>query len=126
MTKILIADDIEGWRCFHKKKMEELFNSPQIDLAACATEAYSKVLENIKSPYNIIITDLQMESDYAPKYAGEWLVEQIKSLSAYYKTKIIIISATYNISNIAENYGVDYIKKAVAISNDDAYSNLVL
>ena len=34
------------------------------------------------APYeriDIIITDLQMENDFEPKYAGEWFIEQIKT-----------------------------------------------
>jgi len=124
MTKILIVDDVEGWRVFHKEQVNKLFTDAQIDVACSATEAYSKILENITQPYEIVITDLQMEQDYTPKYAGEWLIEQVQSLSAYYKTKIVIISATYNINHIADHYNVDYIKKSVAINSDDAYTFL--
>ena len=46
-----------------------------------------------------------MENDFEPKYAGEWFVEQIKTFKAYINTKIVIISAAYNIAHIAEATG---------------------
>jgi hypothetical protein len=61
-----------------------------------------------------------MESDFLPKLAGEWLVEQIKTYDKYYKnTKIIIVSASPNIERIAQKYKVLYIPKTV-IRNAEA------
>ena len=102
--KILIVDDIKGWREHHASILKELFLNPEIIFAESAKEAYNKLLENINEPFEIIITDMQMESDFEPKYAGEWLIEQIKTFKHYYKTKIIIISASYNINFIAEKH----------------------
>ena len=61
-----------------------------------------------------------MESDFLPKPAGEWLVEQIKTYDKYYKdTKIVIVSASSNISLIAKKHGVLYVPKTV-IRNSEA------
>ena len=37
----------------------------------------------------MIITDLQMEDDFIPQYAGEWFVEQIKAFKNYSKLAFI-------------------------------------
>jgi len=112
MKKLLIVDDSLSWRNHHKTVIEKLFGDNFIiDTADYATSANDLLYENIKEPYDVIITDLQMESDYSPLYAGEWLIEQIQKLSAYKNTQIIIISATSAISMIAEKYNVEYIPK---------------
>lgn len=127
MKKILIVDDIKGWRDYHSAVMNEIFACDcEIITADSARKGYDKIMENNSSPFDIIITDLQMESDFEPKYAGEWLVEQIKTFKNYYKTKIVIISATYNINIIADNLGVDYIRKSTARSFPDSYKEIVV
>ena len=67
-----------------------------------------------------------MENDYAPIYAGEWLVEQIKMLSKYYKTKIVMVSASSNIRQVAESLGIDCIPKSTAINCISAYEEILL
>ncbi len=112
MKKFLIADDSSSWLKHHESVIKFLYGEDaDITLAASANEANDMLYQNSNEPYDIIITDLQMESDYAPLYAGEWLVEQIHNLPAYKNTKIIIISATSSIRLIAERYNVDYIPK---------------
>ena len=112
MKKFLIADDSSSWLKHHESVIKFLYGEDaDITLAASANEANDMLYQNSNEPYDIIITDLQMESDYAPLYAGEWLVEQIQNLPAYKNTKIIIISATSSIRLIAERYNVDYIPK---------------
>ena len=122
--KILIVDDVKGWRDYHSYIMNELFENAEIQTAESARDGYDKLLENNESPFDIIITDMQMESDFEPKYAGEWFIEQIKTFKNYKNTRIVIISAAYNIPQIAENYGVDYIRKGTARSFPDAYKFL--
>ena len=126
--KILIVDDVKGWRDYHSYIMNEMFSSdtfiPEIETAESAREGYDKLMENNEEPFDIIITDMQMENDFEPKYAGEWFIEQIKTLKNYSKTRVVIISAAYNISMIAENYGVDYIRKSTARSFPDSYGFL--
>lgn len=116
MKKILIVDDVPGWTRFHKNNLEYL-NSQQfeIDIAYSAREGIRKIEAAIDNPYNIIFTDLQMESNFLPKYAGEWFIEQIKTYSKYYEnTKIVIVSASPSIKQIAEKYNVLYLPKTVA------------
>ena len=122
MRKVLIVDDVPGWVRFHQNNIEYLnLQDLQIDVAYSAKEAVSKIESSIDNPYCAIFTDLQMESDFLPKSAGEWFVEQIKTYDKYYKnTKIIIVSASPSIKRIAEHYGVFCIPKSV-IRNADAH-----
>ena len=127
MKRILIVDDMQGWLNYNAQNVKELFNGDcEIITAASAREGYDKLLENNNTPFDIIITDLQMEPDFEPKYAGEWLVEQIKTFKNYYKTKVIIISATYNINTIADNLGVYYIRKITARNTPEIYKEIIL
>ena len=121
--KILIVDDIKGWRDYHSSNVSSLFLEADVHTAESAREAYDKLLENNDSPFDIVLTDMQMENDFEPKYAGEWLIEQIKTFRNYAKTKIVIISAAYNISHIAESYNVDYIRKSTARSFPEVYES---
>lgn len=112
MKKVLIVDDSHKWVEYHKSAVEEIFkNEFEIDTAFSAKEGVEKLTLSIDSPYDFIFTDMQMEPDFIPLYAGEWFIKQIKFFNEYKNTKIIIISATSNIRQIAENYNVDYIPK---------------
>ncbi len=127
MKKILIVDDIKGWRDYHSQNIRALFeNNCEITTAESAKEGYNKLLENNETPFDIILTDLQMESDFEPKYAGEWFVEQIKTFPNYSKTKVVMISATYSINIIADNLGVLYIRKSTAKTMPDIYKEVIL
>lgn len=119
MKRILIVDDIPGWVRFHEQNILHL-NIPniEIDTANSAREALSKLEVSIDNPYDVIFTDLQMESDFLPKYAGEWLIEQIKTFKEYNSTKIVIISASPNIRIIAERNQVLYLSKTIARNAD--------
>ena len=127
MKKVLIVDDMDGWRRFNSQAVYEVLGQDtNIDTASSGQEGYTKLLENTKEPYDIILTDMQMETDYAPKMAGEWLIEQIQNLPSYYRTKIIIISASIGVRKIAESYGVFCIPKSVAAASIEAYKELLL
>lgn len=119
MKRILIVDDVPGWIRFHEQNIRHL-NIPNIaiDTAISAREALSKLEVSIDNPYDVIFTDLQMESDFLPKYAGEWLIEQIKTFKEYNSTKIVIISASPNIRIIAERNQVLYLSKTIARNAD--------
>ncbi len=124
MKNILIVDDVKGWRDFNTNVMYELFgNDVNIDTAESATMAYDFLLQ--AKPYDIILTDLQMEDSYSPKYAGEWLVEQIKTFNRYNSTKIVMISAAYNIRHIADNLEVNCIPKSTALKCLSAYQEIL-
>lgn len=118
--RVLIVDDVPGWIRFHKNNLEYL-NIPnlEIDTADSALQALSKVEVSIDNPYDVIFTDMQMEGNFLPKLAGEWLIEQIQMMKEYKNTKIVIISASPSINLIAQKYGVEYISKYI-IRNSDA------
>lgn len=118
--RVLIVDDVPGWIRFHKNNLEYL-NIPNlgIDTADSALQALSKVEVSIDNPYDVIFTDMQMEGNFLPKLAGEWLIEQIQMLNEYKSTKIVIISASPSINLIAQKYGVEYVSKYI-IRNSDA------
>lgn len=127
MKKFLIVDDVKGWRDFNSNAAYSLLGENiQIITAASAREGYDQLLQNNDSPFDVIMTDLQMEDDFAPKYAGEWFVEQIKTFKRYKQTKVIMISAAYNIRTIASNLDVECIPKSTAAKCLSAYEELLL
>ena len=102
MKKILIADDSYGWREFHITNLKEIFleleiDDYKLDIANSAKEGYEFIMQNNNSPYDLVITDLQMEEDFSPKYAGEWLI-----------------------------YSADYIPKRVAVANINNYKDKII
>lgn len=120
--KILIVDDSKGWLDYHVSALRQIFEDKyELETANSGREGYEKALGNISSPYSLIISDLQMEYDFEPQYAGEWLVEMILKLKEYKNTPITIISACYNIKYIAERLGVNYLSKAVAARDLTSY-----
>ena len=124
MKRVLIVDDIKGWRDFNSDVIRVIYgNDCEIITAECAKEAYDILLKN--EPLDVIITDLQMEDDFAPKHAGEWLIEQIHTFSMYYKTKIIIVSAASNIRSVAKMYTVDCIPKSSASTGVFVYKEIL-
>ena len=123
--RILIVDDVEGWREYHKKVVKEFFSDAEIITAESARAGYDKLLEFNNRPFDIIITDLQMESDFEPKYAGEWFVEQIKGFKNCLNTKVVIISGAHNIRFIAEQLGVECIPKPTAYNSPQSYEILL-
>ena len=130
MKKILIVDDSPAWRVFHKNNIEELFLEADIedyviDLAISGREGYDELIQNEANPYDLIVTDLQMEDDFTPKLAGEWFVEQVQTFDKYFNTKIIISSGMYNIKHIAEKYNTDYIPKRVAVADINLYKETI-
>ena len=123
MIKILIVDDMSQWRNYHKNALNFILNEVEFELAIAesATGAYKNILENIENPYNLIITDLQMEEDYEPLYAGEWLIKNVQDLRVYCNIPKIIVSAAPNIKLIAEQYNVEYIRKPSLIHTPLSY-----
>lgn len=128
MKKILVVDDMESWRNFHKFALKEIFIDEKCDVqvANYAREGLDRIYENNSNPFDLIITDLQMEEDFVPKYAGEWFIEQIKTLSQYKNTRIIISSGTAMIKRIAEELNVDFIPKRIACTDIEQYERIIL
>lgn len=116
--RILIVDDSSAWLLFHQELIRELYgNLFEFVTANSAQEALDIVRHNVQNPFCLILTDLQMEMDYDPLLAGEWLVENIQKISAYNSTDIVLISSMSNIEYTAKKYGVEYIPKALLIYN---------
>lgn len=124
MKQVLIVDDVKGWRDYNSSVVNEIFNNDvEIITADCAKAAYDILLT--QTPFDIIITDMQMEEDFSPKHAGEWLIEQIKTFNRYSNTKVVIISASYNARHIAEMLGVECIPKSTALKCISAYREIL-
>lgn len=119
MKRILIVDDVNGWIRFHQNNIQYL-NIPdiEIEVANSALEALSKIEASIDCPYDVIFTDLQMESNFLPKFAGEWLVEQIKTFKEYKNSRIVIVSASFEIQRIATKLDVLFLPKTLARNSD--------
>lgn len=112
MKKMLIVDDSTSWRKYHEEAVRKLFgDNYEIDTADSARAANEKLYLNEDCPYDVILTDMQMESDFLPQFAGEWFIEQVQNFPAYKNSRIFIISAANAIRLIAERYNVDYIPK---------------
>lgn len=120
--KILIVDDSKGWLDYHSDVLERLYGDKyELEKAYCARQGYDMVYNNLKEPYSLIVTDLQMELDFEPKHAGEWFVEQVKKMKEYQNVPVILVSATYNIREIAKRLGVNALPKAIAARDLTAY-----
>lgn len=120
--KILIVDDSRGWIDYHKSALQEIYgNEYVLETADSGRNGYNMVYNNLKTPYDLIISDLQMELDFEPKHAGEWFVEQVKKISEYKNVPIIIISASYNVRSVANRLGADCLPKATAARDMNAY-----
>lgn len=131
MKKVLVVDDSYSWREFHKNALDEIFieiseDDYQIDLAESARDGYTAVMQNNSSPYNLIISDLQMEDDFVQKYAGEWFIEQVKTFKSYTNSHIIISSGCFNIRQIAESLNVNYVPKRVAVTDINQYKETII
>lgn len=113
--KILIVDDSKSWLDYHIDCLKKFLGTKYIlETANSAREGYDAVYNNLNTPYELIISDLQMEFDFEPKHAGEWFIEQVKLLKEYKNVPIIIVSATYNIRSIAEKLQVNCLPKMIA------------
>jgi len=120
--KILIVDDSKGWLDYHQAALVEFFGDEfTIERADSGRSGYNMVYNNLKSPYALIISDLQMELDFEPKHAGEWFIEQVKKMNEYKNVPIIIISASYNIRSIAKKLEVNCLSKAIAARDLTSY-----
>lgn len=118
INKILIVDDTPSWSAFHADLIRSLYgNMFEITISNSAFEALNVIKQNAQNPFKIIITDLQMENMYENQTAGEWLIDNIKTVKEYHASKIVIISGMYNIEHIAQKYNVDCISKSMLFRN---------
>lgn len=122
VKRILIAEDSPEWKRFHSSLLKEYKNANlEFIITDCAKDALKLIRDNLKNPFDLILTDLQMETDFHPKFAGEWLVKEIKRFNEYKKTPIVVISAAYNIGFIAHTLGADYLSKRSLVNNPNSY-----
>lgn len=120
--KILIVDDSRGWLQYHIDALTQIYGEKFIlETADSAREGYDMIYANLKKPYALIISDLQMEMDFEPLHAGEWFIEQVKKMSQYLHTPIIIVSASCNVRSIAKKLDVNCLPKAVAARDLTSY-----
>ena len=122
VKRILIAEDSPEWQKVHSALLSK-YDKFDLDfvIVPSAADAIELLERNLENSYDMVITDLQMETDYHPQYAGEWLIQKIKSMSEYKNVPIVIVSATYNISFIAANLGVKYLSKRSLVNSADTY-----
>lgn len=122
LKKILIAEDSTQWQKFHEELLKT-YNDVQItfEIAPTAREALELAQKNKDNPYDLVISDLQMETEFLPEFAGEWFIKNVKEIQQYNNIPMVIVSAAYNISFIAHNLGVNYLSKRTLVNNPQAY-----
>lgn len=122
MKKILVVDDSSGWLNFHRSALKEIYGDVfEVETADSARAGYDAIYRNLKEPYSLIISDLQMELDFEPQHAGEWFVEQVQKMSQYRNVPIIVISASYNVRSVAQRLNVNCLPKSIAVNDLLAY-----
>ena len=122
--KILIAEDTPQWQAFQIELLNQHYKDKiHCTICNCAKEAVEILRTN--KDFDLIVTDLQMETDFHPDFAGEWLIKQLQNTTPYNNNQIVIVSATYNIGFIAHRLGVDYLSKRVLINYPEAYISLI-
>lgn len=122
VKRILIAEDSKEWQRFHKTLLDN-YDKAQVEytIASCAKEALDIAKNSIDKPFDLVLSDLQMEADYLPEFAGEWFIKNLKHINEYFNVPIVVVSAAYNIAFVASNLGTDYLSKRSLVSNPDAY-----
>ncbi len=115
--RILIVDDICDWLNYHAGLIKTFygFDTLEIVCASSGKSAFEKIMAS-DQPFDLVITDLEMESIPNENYAGAWLVKNIKARKEKVKN-ILIISGSYDIKEVADSFDVDFIPKDLLISN---------
>ena len=119
--RILAVDDSFDWLNIHSYTIEGIFGSDtEVICASSAFEALNIYKEDyIENPFNLVITDMQMESDFEPMHAGEWLIKEILTLKN--TQNILIVSSSLDIEQIANAYKVDYLSKRSIVADEQCY-----
>lgn len=115
--RVLVVDDGYDWIKFHSQNIKHTMPHAQIDVAMSGFEALNMVLKQDENYYDIILSDMQMEDVEGESYAGIWLIKRLLVSGKCENSKIIIISAVYNIKEVAKNLNVNYISKSSIISS---------
>jgi CheY-like chemotaxis protein len=119
--RFLVADDGYDWVKFHSQNIKNAMPHAQIDIAMSGFDALNMALKQDENYYDIILSDMQMEDVEDESYAGIWLIKRLLASGKCKNTKIIIISAVYNIKEVAKNLNVNYISKSLLISHPIAF-----
>jgi len=108
--RIFIAEDSPEWIRFHLDLLHQLLEEEtfEVDYEMSARASFNKILKN---PYDLIISDLEMEDILGESYAGKWLVRNILKKEECKNSKIIIISGSPDIQAVAKELKVDFIPK---------------
>ena len=118
--KILITEDSPEWIKFHLNLLNQFTDEDnfEIDYEMSAKAGFNRILESTKAPYDLIISDLEMEDILGESYAGQWFVRNIlKKKEEYKNSKIIIISGSPDIHTVAKDLNVDFIPKHLLAHN---------
>ena len=119
--KVLIVDDTLSWLKFNQNLIETFYPKVfDITTVRTAWEARMAAVDNLEMPFDLIITDLQMENFGDDTLAGEWLIQQLKGFKEYNNAKFIIISGMTSIKHIAERNNVAFISKPRLVSNNSS------
>lgn len=117
-NRILIVDDTKSWQIFHRDLIHNFYGDRfEITMVSSANEGYNLICQNKDNPYFVVITDLQMEMDFEPKLAGEWLIENAKKHLEYSNTKFLIISGHIGVEHIAKQLNVECVSKSILVRN---------
>lgn len=119
--RFLIVDDSFDWVKFHYKNIQNTMPEAEIDIATSGFEALNKVLVKEANYYDVILSDMQMEDTDDGDYAGVWLIKRLLESKKCSSAKIIIISAVYNIKEVAKNLNTDYISKSSLIASPTVF-----
>lgn len=119
--RILAVDDCLEWITTHSILATATFGEDtEVVAANSAFEAINIYSHEYEAhPFDLVITDLQMEKTYEPLYAGEWLIREIRNLNE--NQHILIVSSAYNIEHIANMNNTDYICKRNIVSDRECY-----
>ena len=106
--KILIVEDTPQWIKFHTNLLNNYFenNSCEIDFEMSARSGFNRIIENQETRYDLIMS-----------YAGIWFIRNILKRKECKNSKILIISASFDINYVAKELNVDFIAK-YALSNN--------
>lgn len=117
-NRILIVDDTKSWQVFHKDLIRNLYGDRfGITTASSAGEAYELICKNSDNPFLLVMTDLQMEADYEPELAGEWLIENIQKLPEYSLCRYLIVSGYIGVERISKRLNAECISKSILVRN---------
>jgi len=117
--KILIVEDSPEWVKFHISLLNQTLeeDSFEIDYEMSAKAGFNKVIKNTETCYDLIISDLEMETIFEESYAGSWFIRNIIQRKECKNSKILIISGSHDIDKVAKGFKVDFIPKYLLSAN---------